>query len=99
MIPSELEVTHGDVAVNGIDCHFVERGKGPLLLLLHGFPECWWAWRHQIAPLADAGFRVVAPDLRGFNGSGKQGPYDLDSYAADATALIRALGEPRAHVA
>ncbi len=46
-------------------------GKGPLVVLLHGFPEFWYSWRHQILPLADAGFRVVAPDMRGFNLSSK----------------------------
>jgi len=52
----------------------VERGKGPLVVLLHGFPEFWYSWRKQIPALAEAGFRVVAPDLRGYNDSPKPRP-------------------------
>src|SRR5438132_853811 len=98
MVPADLEVKHVHTRVNGIEYHCVERGSGPLLMLLHGFPENWWAWRYQIAPLAEAGFRVVAPDLRGFNDSGKDGPFDLEAHCADITALIRELGEARAHL-
>jgi pimeloyl-ACP methyl ester carboxylesterase len=47
--------------------HYMEAGRGPLIVLLHGFPEFWYGWREQIEPLAAAGFRVVAPDLRGYN--------------------------------
>jgi len=60
-------LTFRSVAVNGVTLHFAEAGPagGPLLFLLHGFPEFWFAWREQIGPLASAGFRVVAPDQRG----------------------------------
>ena len=79
--------------------HYVERGTGPTVVLLHGFPECWWSWRHQIAPLADAGFRVIAPDLRGYGETDKQGPYDLDTLTRDVCELIESLGAgPTAHV-
>jgi len=61
-----------------ITLHYVEAGEGPLVLLLHGFPEFWFGWRLQIAPLAAAGFRVVAPDMRGYNLSSK--PADLSAY-------------------
>ena len=59
--------THGDAETNGVRLHYVEQGEGPLVLLLHGFPEHWYSWRHQIAPLAEAGHHVVAPDMRGYN--------------------------------
>jgi epoxide hydrolase 4 len=62
---------------------------GRPVLLLHGFPETWWSWRHQIGPLASAGFRVLAADLRGSGKSDVRGPYDLATLADDAAALIR----------
>src|SRR3954471_7799922 len=98
MVPAQLPVTHKRAKANGIDFHWVERGEGPLVVLLHGFPENWWSWRYQIAPLAEAGFRVVVPDLRGYNETDKQGPYDLDTLTADICALIRSTGEQKAHV-
>lgn len=61
--------THRDVAANGARFHIAEMGEGPLVLLLHGFPQFWWTWRHQLPALADAGFRAVAMDLRGVGGS------------------------------
>lgn len=63
--------------------------EGRPALLLHGFPETWWSWRHQIRPLVDAGFRVTAADLRGAGKSDVRGPYDLATLADDAAALIR----------
>jgi pimeloyl-ACP methyl ester carboxylesterase len=86
--------THRTVSANGSRFHVVEAGAGPLVLLLHGFPEFWWSWRHQIEPLADAGFRVVAVDLRGYGGSDKP-PRGYDGYtlSGDVAWLIRALGE------
>src|SRR6266851_284491 len=76
-----------------------EAGDGPLVLLLHGFPEFWWTWRHQLAVLPGAGFRAVAVDLRGYGGSDKPPRgYDLVTAAADAAGLIRALGEANAIV-
>ena len=62
---------HREAVVNGVRLHYVEAGAGPLVVLLHGFPEFWYAWRRQIGPLAAAGFRVLAPDLRGYNLSDK----------------------------
>lgn len=95
--------THGEAFVNGVRLHFVEAGPvdGPLALLLHGFPEFWWAWRHQIGPLARAGFRVVAPDLRGYNTSEKPNGirnYTLDLLVQDVAELIGHFGRQRAHV-
>ncbi len=86
--------THRDISANGIRLHAAEAGEGPLVLLLHGFPQFWWTWRSQLTALADAGFRVVAPDLRGYGASDKPPRgYDLPSLAGDVAALIRALGE------
>lgn len=71
----------------------------PLILLVHGFPECWWAWRHVISPLAEAGHRVAAADLRGFGGSDRPpSGYDLVTLASDLAAVVRALGHERAVV-
>ena len=81
--------------------HYVEAGDGPLVLLLHGFPEFWYGWRQQIAPLVEAGFRVVAPDLRGYNLSSRLDgftEYTADKPAADIRGLIRELGEETAMV-
>ena len=75
--------------------HYVEAGDGPLVVLLHGFPEFWYGWRLQIAPLAAAGFRVVAPDLRGYNLSSKPdgvAAYTAGKLAADVRDLIRERG-------
>lgn len=86
--------THRTVPANGIALHVAEAGTGPLILLLHGFPQFWWAWRHQLVALADAGFRAVAVDLRGYGASDKPPRgYDTATLAADITALISALGE------
>jgi pimeloyl-ACP methyl ester carboxylesterase len=99
MTPDDLQVTHHFAQLGSLRMHFVERGTGPTLVLLHGFPESWWSWRHQIAQLADAGFRVVAPDLRGYGETDKQGPYDLDTVTRDVCMLIESLGAgPTAHV-
>jgi pimeloyl-ACP methyl ester carboxylesterase len=61
-----VEIRHSTVAANGIEMHVAEAGEGPLVLLCHGWPELWYSWRHQLTALAQAGFRVVAPDMRGF---------------------------------
>jgi pimeloyl-ACP methyl ester carboxylesterase len=91
--------THRFVSANGSRFHIVEAGSGPLVLLLHGFPEFWGAWRHQVTALADAGFRAVAVDLRGYGASDKP-PRGYDGYtmSADVVGLIRALGERNATV-
>ncbi|CAA9282244.1 MAG: Epoxide hydrolase [uncultured Blastococcus sp.] len=91
--------THRDISANGIRLHAAEAGSGPLVLLLHGFPQFWWTWRAQLAPLAAAGFHVVAPDLRGYGASDKPPRgYDLPTLSADIAALVRALGEREAVV-
>lgn len=90
---------HRDVSANGIRIHVVEAGTGPLVLLLHGFPEFWWSWRHQLTALAAAGYRAVAPDLRGYGASDKPPRgYDAMTLAADVAGIVRALGEADATV-
>jgi pimeloyl-ACP methyl ester carboxylesterase len=86
--------THRFVHANGSRFHVVEAGTGPLVLFLHGFPEYWWTWHRQLRDLADAGFRAVAMDMRGYGASDKP-PRGYDGYtmAADVAGLIRALGE------
>jgi pimeloyl-ACP methyl ester carboxylesterase len=91
--------THRDISANGVRLHAAEAGEGPLVLLLHGFPQFWWAWRAQLVDVAAAGFRVVAPDLRGYGASDKPPRgYDLPTLSADVAALVRALGEQDAVV-
>ncbi|NDZ82769.1 alpha/beta hydrolase [Streptomyces sp. SID10853] len=94
-------VEHRMVDVNGVRLHIAEQGEGPLVVLLHGFPESWHSWRNQFGPLAEAGFRVVAPDQRGYGRSDH--PADVDAYTilhlvGDVVALIQALGEESACV-
>jgi pimeloyl-ACP methyl ester carboxylesterase len=101
LIPADLDdiATHRTTDVNGLRMHYVEAGAGPTVVLLHGFPEMWWSWRHQIRPLAEAGFRVIVPDQRGYNDTDKQGPYDLDTLVADICRLIESLGAgPKARI-
>jgi pimeloyl-ACP methyl ester carboxylesterase len=92
---------HREEAVGGLRLHWVEAGEGPLVVLLHGFPEHWLAWRHQVPALASAGFRVVAPDLRGYNLSEKPagvGSYRMERLAGDVANLVRHLGYERTHL-
>ena len=91
----------GYARVGDARLHYVEAGDGPLVVLLHGFPEFWYVWRRQIAPLVKAGFRVVAPDLRGYNLSSRPDrftDYTADKVADDIRGLIRALGAESAMV-
>lgn len=91
--------THRQVSANGIRLHVAECGDGPLVVLLHGFPEFWFAWRHQLVGLAERGFRAVAVDLRGYGDSDKPPRgYDLWTLAGDVAGLVPALGESRAAV-
>lgn len=90
---------HRDIHANGIRLHIAEAGEGPLVLLLHGFAGFWWTWRHQLNGLADAGYRTVAVDLRGYGDSDKPPRgYDGWTLAGDIGGLVKALGEPRAHL-
>ena len=90
---------HRDVYANGIRLHVAETGEGPLVLMLHGFGEFWWSWRHQLTAVADAGFRAVAVDLRGYGDSDKPPRgYDAWTLSGDVAGLIKALGERKAHL-
>lgn len=85
------------VVTNGVRLFAVEQGDGPLVLLCHGFPEFWYSWRHQLAPLAEAGFHVVAIDLPGYGCSDKPDvTYDIEWINACLAGCIRALGHERA---
>jgi epoxide hydrolase 4 len=96
LVPHDrIELREGYAEVGDVRLHYVEAGEGPLVVLLHGFPEFWFGWRLQIAPLAAAGFRVVAPDTRGYNLSSRPAgiaAYAVDRLADDISGLIRALG-------
>ncbi|MGD8829899.1 MAG: alpha/beta hydrolase [Pseudomonadales bacterium] len=94
-------VSERRVATNGIELNVAEAGAGPLVLLLHGFPESWYSWRHQFAPLAAAGYHVVAPDMRGYGKS--DAPAAIEAYnqvevVNDIIGLIGALGYDNAVV-
>jgi pimeloyl-ACP methyl ester carboxylesterase len=96
------EVTHRMIETNGIRLHVAEQGEGPLVILCHGFPECWYSWRHQLQALAKAGFRAVAPDLRGYGRSDR--PEDVEKYTilhdiGDIVGLVGALGAKQAVIA
>ena len=114
-LPGQLLAQQGDVSVsteppvagvtfrfvhsNGIKLRIAEAGTGPLVLMAHGWPESWYSWRHQITMLADAGYHVVAPDMRGYGESDK--PVDVDDYdithvAGDLVGILDALGEETA---
>jgi pimeloyl-ACP methyl ester carboxylesterase len=93
--------TDGWAAGAGVRLHYVTTGDGPLVVLLHGFPDFWLTWRRQIPALRAAGYRVVAVDLRGYNLSERPRrveDYRLDLLADDVASLVRALGASRAHV-
>lgn len=94
-------VTHRFVETNGIRMHIAEQGAGPLVLLLHGFPESWYSWRHQLNALAAAGFHAVAPDQRGYGQTDR--PEAIEKYTqlhltGDIVGLLDALGEQQAVV-
>src|SRR5260370_25763837 len=96
------EITHRFVETNGIRMHIAEQGEGPLVVLLHGFPESWYSWRHQLRALADAGYHAVAPDQRGYGQTDR--PQQIDQYSmfhlvGDVIGLLDALGAPQAVVA
>jgi pimeloyl-ACP methyl ester carboxylesterase len=88
-------ITHGRRQTNGISMHVAEAGSGPLVILLHGFPELWYSWRHQLPVLAAAGYHVIAPDLRGYgetDPSTAEDGYAPSNMAADVVGLLDAVG-------
>src|SRR5678816_722128 len=90
---------HCFAEVNGIRMHYIDEGKGPLVILLHGFPYLWYMWRRQIGALTEAGFRVVVPDLRGFGQTDRPDSieaYDMSQAVGDMVGLMAALGETSA---
>ncbi len=96
------DVTHRFIETNGIRMHIAEQGTGPLVLLLHGFPELWYSWEKQITALAEAGYHAVAPDMRGYGQTDR--PTKVEQYthlhlAGDVIGLLDALGEQQAIVA
>jgi pimeloyl-ACP methyl ester carboxylesterase len=100
---SDLALTHEEAVVDGLRMHYVEAGDpdGDLVVFLHGFPEFWYSWRYQLPALADAGYRVVAPDLRGYNRTEKpQGvaAYATEHLVGDVVGLVHHLGADSAHV-
>ncbi|XP_023768703.1 uncharacterized protein LOC111917256 [Lactuca sativa] len=96
-------IEHKMISVNGINMHVAEMGQGPIVLLIHGFPELWYSWRHQIIYLAAHGYRAVAPDLRGY-GDTTGAPIDDPTkfttlhVAGDMVALIDSLGADKVFV-
>eukprot|EP00249_Psilotum_nudum_P003691 c17154_g1_i1 orf=490-1455(-) len=94
------EIKHTFLQVNGINMHVAELGSGPVVVLLHGFPEIWYSWRHQIRALATAGFRAIAPDFRGYGLTENSEP-EKNTYsdlADDIVGLLDAIGEDKAFV-
>jgi len=89
------------ISANGIDQFVLEQGQGPLVVLCHGWPELSYSWRHQIPALAEAGFHVVAPDMRGFgqtSAPAEIGAYSIFDTVGDMVALVAALGEKHAFI-
>jgi pimeloyl-ACP methyl ester carboxylesterase len=89
------EIRHKRVATNGVTLHVAESGVGPAVLLLHGWPECWYSWRHQLHSLARAGYRAIAPDIRGYGSSDcprEIASYSMKTLLADVDGLLDGLG-------
>ncbi len=100
-VVNSAQVRHGYAQIGGVRIHYAEKGTGgPLVLLLHGFPECWYSWRHQLNALGDR-FHVVAPDLRGYNLSDKPArveDYRVDAVVGDVLGLIHHFGQQKAAI-
>lgn len=97
-----MEIRHQTVTTNGIRMHVAEAGEGPAVLLCHGFPEAWHSWRHQLRALAEAGFRAIAPDMRGYGDT--EAPAAIEDYTllhlvGDMVGLLDALGIGQAAIA
>jgi pimeloyl-ACP methyl ester carboxylesterase len=94
-----MATKHSMIETNGIRMHVAEEGEGPLVVLCHGFPESWYSWRHQLRALAEAGFRAVAPDMRGYGKTDRPeeiGKYTILHLVGDMVGLVNALGERQA---
>jgi len=96
---SDDTIRHRQLKVGDLSMHVAEAGEGPLVLLCHGFPECWYSWRHQLTALAEAGYHAVAPDMRGYGRTDAPAPvdaYTIMHLVGDMTELLAALGEKQA---
>jgi pimeloyl-ACP methyl ester carboxylesterase len=96
---NETTIRHRQVHVGELSMHIAEAGAGPLVLLCHGFPECWYSWRHQLTALAEAGYHAVAPDMRGYGRTSAPEPveaYTMMHLVGDMTGLLGALGQQQA---
>ncbi len=94
-------VNHRFIETNAIRMHIAEQGEGPLVVLCHGFPECWYSWRHQLRALAEAGYHAVAPDQRGYGQTDRPEPieaYNILQLTGDIVGLVQALHQERAIV-
>src|SRR5215470_13848013 len=85
-VGAQGEVNHRFVQVNGIKMHIAEQGQGPLVVLVHGFPELWYSWRHVLPALADAGYHAVAPDMRGYGQT--DAPANIEDYT-----ILKSVGD------
>ena len=95
---SDFSFHYVDLPGARLHCAEIGPADGPLVVLLHGFPQFWYSWRDIAPRLADAGYRVVAPDQRGYNFSSKRGPFTFAALTQDIVNLVNALGQPRAHI-
>jgi len=98
---SDPSIQHRQIQVGALSMHIAEAGEGPLVLLCHGFPECWYSWRHQLTALAEAGYHAVAPDMRGYGRTDAPEPveaYSMMHLVGDLTGLLAVLGEQQAVV-
>src|SRR5205085_2838493 len=92
-------VSHRYIEANGLRMHIAEQGSGPLVLLCHGFPECWYSWRYQLQALSEAGYHAVVPDLRGYGQTDRPedvGAYTLLHLVGDLVGILDVLGEQNA---
>ena len=91
---SIANIEHGFIKTNGVNLHYVSLGTGKLMLMLHGFPEFWYSWRHQLAEFSQD-YKVVAIDMRGYNDSDKPeglSSYEISEFIADIKGVIDGLG-------
>ena len=94
-----MPLEHRQLEANGVTLHIACQGEGPLVLMCHGYPGLWYSWRHQLQPIAEAGFRAVALDMRGYGGSSRplaSREYGFDRLAADVLAVLDHFGEQQA---
>lgn len=99
--PEDDDIKLRMIETNGINMRIAEMGEGPLVVLVHGWPESWYSWRHQIRALAKAGYHVVAPDMRGYGGTDHPedvNAYNIEELSADVVGIVDAMGEEQAYL-